>query len=93
MPPDIGGCVRKFIPNNAALSNVVIKVLKNVFQVHTLPLPLVKQIVERAFEQSRTMDMKIESILFEEKLTSYANQLRPRFLAQINEIRKRGKSW
>lgn len=93
MPPDIAGCVHKFVPNNAAISNVVIKVLKNVFQVHTLPLPLVKQVVERALEQSRTMDMKVESALFEEKLTSYANQIRPRYVAQLNELRKRGKKW
>jgi hypothetical protein len=93
MPPDITGCVYKFVPNNAAISSVVIKVLKNVFQVHTLPLPLVKQVVERALEQSRTMDMKVESALFEEKLTSYANQIRPRYIAQLNELRKRGKKW
>lgn len=92
MPPDISGCVHKFIPNNAKLSNSVIKVLRNVFQVPSLPLPLVKQIVERAFEQSRT-EMKVDSAVFEEKLTMYANQLRPRFLAQLNEIRKKGKKW
>lgn len=93
MPPDITGCVFKFVPNNAAISSVVIRVLKNVFQVHTLPLPLVKQVVERALEQSRTMDMKVESAIFEDKLTSYANQLRPRYVAQLNELRKRGKKW
>jgi hypothetical protein len=93
MPPDINGCVRKFVPNNAPLAAVVGKVLKNVFQVHSLPLQLVKQVVDRAFEQSRTMDIKVESQLFEEKLGMYANQLRPRYLAKINEIRKRGKSW
>ncbi|HEY9685617.1 MAG TPA: hypothetical protein V6C52_01435 [Coleofasciculaceae cyanobacterium] len=92
MPPDISGCVHKFIPNNAELSSVVIKILKNVYQTSTLPLPLVKQIVERAFEQSR-MDMKPDSSVFQEKLTSYANQLRPRYLAKINEIRKRGSKW
>ena len=93
MPPDITGCVYKFVPNNAAISSVVIKVLKNVFQVHSLPLPLVKQVVERALEQSRTMDMKVESAQFEEKLTMYANQIRPRYVAQLNELRKRGKKW
>lgn len=93
MPPDIAGCVHKFVPNNAILSNVVIKVLKQVFQVNTLPLPLVKQIVERAFEQSRTMDMRVESESFEQKLTMYANQLKPRYMAQLNDIRKRGKKW
>jgi hypothetical protein len=93
MPPDITGCVRKFIPNNPALAQVVGKVLKSVFQVHSLPLPLVKQLVERAFEQSRSMEMKVESPIFEEKLTIYANQLRPRYLAQINEVRKRGQKW
>ena len=93
MPPDITGCVYKFIPNNAAISSVVIKVLKNVFQVHSLPLSLVKQVVERALEQSRTMDMKVESAQYEEKLTMYANQIRPRYVAQLNELRKRGKKW
>src|SRR5689334_4352262 len=93
MPPDIQGCVFKFIPNNGALSSVVIKVLKNVFQVHSLPMPLVKQVVERALEQSRTMEMKVESSQFEEKLTAYATQLRPRYMAQINDIRKQGRKW
>ncbi|MCE3236591.1 MAG: hypothetical protein K0Q50_2782 [Vampirovibrio sp.] len=93
MPPDITGCVFKFVPNNAAISSVVIRVLKSVFQSHTLPLPLVKQVVERALEQSRTMDMKVESAMFEDKLTSYASQLRPRYVAQLNELRKRGKKW
>lgn len=93
MPPDITGCVYKFVPNNPAVSSVVIKVLKQVFQSHTLPLPLVKQVVERALEQSRTMDIKVESSLFEEKLVSYSNQIRPRFVAQLNDLRKRGKKW
>lgn len=92
MPPDISGLVHKFIPNNAALSTVVTRVLRSVYQTSTLPLDLVKQVVERAFEQTR-MDMKPDSAIFEEKLTSYANQLRPRYLAKINEIRKRGKKW
>jgi enoyl-CoA hydratase/carnithine racemase len=92
MPPDISGYVHKFIPNNADLSKVVIKVLRNTYQTPSLPLQLVKQVVERAFEQTR-MEMKIESSLFEEKLMIYANQLRPRYLAKINEIRKRGKKW
>jgi hypothetical protein len=93
MPPDIQGCVHKFLPNNPVVSNVVIKVLKNTYQSHTLPLPLVKQVVERALEQSRTMDMKAESTIFEEKLSSYANQLRARYKTQLNEIRTRGKKW
>lgn len=93
MPPDITGCVHKFVPNNAALSSVVIKVLKKVFQTHTLPLPLVKQVVERALEQSRTMEMKVETSQFEEKLAMYANQLKPRYMAQINDIRRQGKKW
>lgn len=93
MPPDIQGCVFKFVPNNPALSSVVIKVLKKTFQVHTLPLPLVKQVVERALEQSRTMDLKVESTTFEDRLLSYTNQIRPRYIAQLNEIRKQGKKW
>ncbi len=93
MPPDIQGCVFKFVPNNPALSSVVIRVLKKSFQVHTLPLPLVKQVVERALEQSRTMDMKVESAVFEDKLMTYANQIRPRFVAQLNDLRKQGKKW
>lgn len=93
MPPDIRGCVYKFVPNNPPLANVVIKVLKTVYQVHTLPLPLVKAMVERAFDQARTMDLKVESLTFEEKLTVYAHQLRPRFLHQINDLRRRGKKW
>jgi hypothetical protein len=93
MPPDIQGCVFKFVPNNPALSSVVIKVLKKTFQAHTLPLPLVKQVVERALEQSRTMDIKVESTSFEDKLLAYTNQIRPRYIAQLNEIRKQGKKW
>lgn len=93
MPPDIQGCVFKFVPNNPALSSVVIRVLKKCFQVHTLPLPLVKQVVERALEQSRTMDLKVESVSFEDKLLSYTNQIRPRYIAQLNDIRKQGKKW
>ncbi|HEY9746871.1 MAG TPA: hypothetical protein V6C99_11715 [Oculatellaceae cyanobacterium] len=92
MPPDISGYVHKFIPNNADLSRVVIKVLRNVYQTPTLPMPLVKQVVERAFEQIR-MEIRSDSSVFEEKLSMYANQLRPRYMAQINEIRKRGKKW
>lgn len=92
MPPDISGCVHKFIPNNPALSKVVIKVLRNVFQTPSLPLALVKQVVERAFDQSRT-EMKADSAIFEDKLVAYVNQLRPRYLAQINDIRKKGKKW
>lgn len=93
MPPDIRGSVQKFIPNNSALAGVVVQVLKSVFQVPTLPLPLVKTIVERALEQSRTMEVKVDSSIFVDKLTIYANQLRPRYLAQINEVRKRGQKW
>lgn len=93
MPPDIQGCVFKFVPNNPALSSVVIRVLKKSFQVHTLPLPLVKQVVERALEQSRTMDIKVESAVFEDKLMTYTNQIRPRFVAQLNDLRKQGKKW
>ena len=92
MPPDISGCVHKFIPNNPPLSAVVIRVLKNVFRSHTLPLPLVKKVVEFAFNQER-MEMKADSSIFEEKLVMYANQIRPQFLAQINEIRRQGKKW
>jgi hypothetical protein len=93
MPPDIQGSVYKFVPNNPALSSVVIKVLKRAFQVHTLPLALVKQVVERALEQSRDMDMKVESNAFEDKLMAYANQVRPRFKAQLNDLRRQGKKW
>lgn len=93
MPPDIQGCVFKFVPNNPVLSSVVIKVLKKTFQTHTLPMPLVKQVVERALEQSRTMDMKVESAIFEDKLLAYANQIRPRFIAQLNDLRRQGKKW
>lgn len=93
MPPDIQGCVYKFLPNNPAVASVVMKVLKSVYQTHTLPLPLVKQVVERALEQSRTMDMKVESVVYEEKLSSYANQLRAKYKTQLNEIRMRGKKW
>lgn len=93
MPPDLRGSVHKFIPNNAALSGVVVQVLKSVFQSPSLPLSLVKEVVARALEQSRTMEMKAESAIFVEKLTVYANQLRPRYLSQINDIRKRGKKW
>lgn len=93
MPPDIQGCVYKFLPNNPAVSSVVMKVLKNVYQTHTLPMALVKQVVERALEQSRTLDIKVESSQYEEKLSSYAHQLRARYKAQINDIRTRGKKW
>ena len=93
MPPDIQACVHKFLPNNPAISSVVIKVLKNAYQVPTLPMALVKQVVERSLEQSRTQDMNVESSQYEEKLLSYANQLRARYKAQLNEIRTRGKKW
>lgn len=93
MPPDIQGCVYKFLPNNPVVSSIVIKVLKSTYQTHTLPLQLVKQVVERALEQSRTMDMKVESVVYEEKLSSYANQIRARYKTQLNEIRMRGKKW
>ena len=93
MPPDIRGYVIKFIPNNTALADVVTHVLKVTFQVSHLPLPLVKQVVERAMEQSRTMEMKVDSAQFQDKLLMYAQQLKPRYLAQLNEIRKRGNKW
>lgn len=93
MPPDIKACVFKFVPNNPGISAVVIKVLKNIFQAHSLPLPLVKQVVERALEQSRAMELKVDSQLFEDKLASYAHQLRPRYISQLNELRKQGKKW
>jgi hypothetical protein len=93
MPPDIRSSVLKFIPSNTALADVVAQVLKATFQVNHLPLPLVKQVVERAMEQSRTMEVKVESNLFHDKLLAYAQQLRPRYLAQLNEIRKRGMKW
>lgn len=93
MPPDIAGCVRKFIPNNARLAEVVIKVCRNVYPAPSLPMQLVKLLVDRAFEQSRAPDMKIDSQLFEDKLTQYANQLRPRFMSQIMDLRKRGRKW
>jgi hypothetical protein len=93
MPPDIRSCVLKFISNNPALADTVTYALKTTFQVNFLPLPLVKQVVERAMEQSRTMEMKVESSVFQEKLLVYAQQLRPRYLAQLNEIRKRGQKW
>ena len=93
MPPDIQGCVYKFLPNNPAVANVVMKVLKNTYQTPTLPMALVKQVVERALEQSRTLDLKVESIQYEEKLASYANQLRARYKNQILELRSRGKKW
>jgi hypothetical protein len=54
---------------------------------------MVKQVVERALEQSRTLDMKVESAVFEERLSSYANQLRGRYKTQLADIRNRGKKW
>jgi hypothetical protein len=93
MPPDIRGYVIKFIPNNTALADVVTHALKATFQVNHLPLPLVKQVVERAMEQSRTKEMKVDSAQFQDKLLMYAQQLKPRYLAQLNEIRKRGNKW
>jgi hypothetical protein len=93
VPADIRSAVHKFISNNAAMSDVVQSVLKHTFQVHSLPLPLVKQVVERAMEQSRTMEMKVDSVVYKEKLAIYAQSLRPRYLAQLNEVRKRGMKW
>jgi len=93
MPPDIQGCVFKFLPNNPTVSAVVIRVLRNVYQTHSLPMQLVKQVVERALEQSRTLDMKVESVIYEEKLTGYAHQIRARYKTELNEIRMRGKKW
>jgi hypothetical protein len=93
MPPDVKACVNKFLPNNPVVANVVLKVLKNAYQTHILPMPMVKQVVERALEQSRTLDMKVESAVFEERLSSYANQLRGRYKTQLADIRNRGKKW
>ncbi len=93
MPPDATSLVRKFIPNNPKLSNVVNKVCQNCFPSRFLPMELIKMLVTRAFELSRQTDMEVESKVFEEKLTSYANQIKPRFLAKINEMRRRGKKW
>jgi hypothetical protein len=92
MPPDTGACVRKFIPNNTALASIVVKVCDSVFRARTLPLPLVKLMVDRAFDQARQGD-DIKSAKFEYKLTEYANAIKPRFMAQIMDIRKRSKKW
>ena len=93
MPPDIAACVRKFIPNNPKLAAVVIKVCESTFRVRTLPLPLVKMMVDKAFDQTRRGDVDIESHVFEEKLLQYANSIKPRFMAQIADMRRQGKKW
>ena len=93
MPPDIQACVYKFLPNNPAIASVVMRVLKSVYQTPILPMPMVKQVVERALEQSRTLDMKVESTNFEEKLSSYAHQLRARYKTELKDLRTRGKKW
>jgi hypothetical protein len=47
--------------------------------------------VERALEQSRTMEMKMESNIFEDRLQAYVNQVCPRFIVQLNDLRRQGK--
>lgn len=94
MPPDVPACVRKFIPNNAKLAKLVVKVLNTVYGVRYLPMDLVRLTVRRAFELERDLEMEIESSIFEEKLHIYANQLRPRFIGKINQIRRQQiKRW
>ena len=94
MPPDVQSCVRKFIPNNAPLSRLVTKVLNTVYGVRYLPMDLVRLVVRRAFELERDLEMEIDSSIFEEKITLYAHQLRPRFNSKINQIRRQQvKRW
>lgn len=93
MPPDSRGLVLKFIPNHPKLAEKVYRVLSNVFRARFLPQELVKLIVRRAFEMEREQDMEIESTVFEEKLTSYAHQLRPRFMKQIVHGNRKTTKW
>ncbi len=93
MPSDISGSVAKFIPNNTALASVITKVLKHVYQVRSLPMDLVKLVVEKAMEQSREPDARIDNSRFEDRLTVYATSLKPRYVAKLNQIRRQGKTW
>lgn len=93
MPPDIQGSARKFIPNNPPLLKVVTKVLQNSFRVRTLPLDLVKLTVRRAFELERDLEMEVQSSIFEEKLSMYVNQIKPRFMSKINQLKNQSRKW
>ena len=94
MPPDVNASVRKFVPNSPKLSKLITKVLNTVYGVRYLPLDLVRLTVRRAFELERDLEIDVESTIFEEKLTVYARQLRPRFASKLGQIRRQQiKRW
>jgi len=94
MPPDVQSCVRKFTPSNPKLAKMVTKVLNTVYGVRYLPMDLVRLVVRRGFELERDLEIEIDSSIFEEKITLYAHQLRPRFQSKINQVRRQQvKRW
>jgi len=95
MGADIQSAVRRFVPNNPPLSKLVIKILNQTFRVRELPLDLVRMTVQRAFELTRDLEIEIESNVFEEKLLFFVQQIKPRFLAKIQQQRQqaRKQSW
>lgn len=93
MPPDIEGLVRKFVPNNPKLAKIIHKMLSGEFRTRTLPDELVKNVVRRAFELERDLEVEIDSTVFYEKLKLYVVQIKPRYLAKINQVKNQHKKW
>jgi len=93
MPPDVDGLVRKFVPNNPKLAKIITKLLNSEFRSRTLPDELVKHVVRRAFELERDMEVEIDSTVFNEKLKLYVVQIKPRYLAKINQVKNTNRKW
>lgn len=93
MPPDARSMVLKFVPNNPKIAKSTINVLNNVFGARFLPQELVKIIVRRAFELERDQQIEPESTIFAEKLSAYAQQIKPRFMKKIVDGNRRTKKW
>lgn len=91
MPPDTTALVRRFMPNNIKLGNIIIRVCEQEFKARTLPMQLIKVMVDRALDESRKSDNNMESRKMEEKLREYAVSIKPRFMSQIMESQRRGR--
>lgn len=93
MPPDITALVRRFMPTNIKLGNVIIKVCEQEYKVRFLPVQLIKVMVDRGLEEYRKNDNTVDARKLEEKLREYAIHIKPRFMSQIMESQRRGKRW
>ncbi|MBX2861103.1 MAG: hypothetical protein KTR14_07700 [Vampirovibrio sp.] len=89
MPPDVAALIRKYVPNNPKLAKVVQRICDTEYRSRFLPDQLIKLIVNRGLEMVRT-GYKEEDNAFYEKLNEYAKFLRPRFIAKINEMKRKG---